>query len=177
MYPFQLTTNLRLHLSTYITTPLPFHGITLLVSLLLLVPLPISLSSIVPTLDNQILRSIIVLARKVRLQDILRALRIPLLRIQTRPRHMRHHCVSTAEGVLGVAKNVVLGRWLREPDVAAVAAEMAGFEGVGDVFFDHYGAAGGVDEPGACSMLVYCPRSILMDDSSYQASSSRSTPC
>jgi len=44
---------------------------------------------------------------------------------------------------------VVLGSWLREPDVAAVAAEVAVLEGVGDVFFDDDGAAGGVDEPGA----------------------------
>jgi len=36
---------------------------------------------------------------------------------------------------------------LREPDVAAVAAELAGLEGVGDVLLDNDGAAGGVDEP------------------------------
>ena len=45
---------------------------------------------------------------------------------------------------------MVAGGGLGEPDVAAVAAEVAGFEGFGDVFFDDDGAAGGVDEPGAC---------------------------
>jgi hypothetical protein len=34
--------------------------------------------------------------------------------------------------------------WLREPDVAAVAAEVARREGFGNVFFDDDGAAGGV---------------------------------
>lgn len=44
---------------------------------------------------------------------------------------------------------MVLGGGLGEPDVSTVAAEVAGFEGVGDIFFDDDGAAGGVDEPGA----------------------------
>jgi len=65
-----------------------------------------------------------------------------------------NHGVSAAEGVLGVAQDVVLGRGLREPDVAAVAAEVAGLEGRGDVFLDDDGAAGGVDEPGACVSLA-----------------------
>jgi hypothetical protein len=60
---------------------------------------------------------------------------------------MRHHGVSAAPRVLCVAQRVVLWRGLREPHVAAVAAELAGGEGVGDVFFDDNGAAGGVDEP------------------------------
>jgi len=44
---------------------------------------------------------------------------------------------------------MVLGCRLREPDVAAVAAEVAGFQGLGDVFLDDDGPTGGVDEPGA----------------------------
>ena len=44
---------------------------------------------------------------------------------------------------------MVRGSGLWEPDVAAVAAEMAGLEGCGDVFFHDDGAAGGVDEPRA----------------------------
>jgi len=38
---------------------------------------------------------------------------------------------------------------LREPDVAAVAAEVAGFESCCDIFFYDDGAAGGVHEPGS----------------------------
>jgi hypothetical protein len=49
---------------------------------------------------------------------------------------------------------VVLGRGLGEPDVAAVAAELAGGESLGDVLLDDDGAAGGVDEPGAWEMLL-----------------------
>lgn len=58
---------------------------------------------------------------------------------------MSHHSVSTAKGILGVAQYVVFRCRLREPHVAAVAAEVAGLEGVGDVFFDDDGTAGGVD--------------------------------
>ena len=66
---------------------------------------------------------------------------------------MGDHGVAAAEGVLGGAEWVVPGRGLREPHVAAVAAEVALLEGVGDVLLDDDGAAGGVDEPGACSRL------------------------
>lgn len=36
---------------------------------------------------------------------------------------------------------------LGEPNVTTVTAELAGFEGGGDVFLDDNGATGGVDEP------------------------------
>jgi hypothetical protein len=49
--------------------------------------------------------------------------------------------------VRGGAEGVVLGGGLGEPDVTAVAAELAGGEGCGDVLLDDDGAAGGVDEP------------------------------
>jgi hypothetical protein len=61
-----------------------------------------------------------------------------------------HHGVAAAEGVLGVAEDVVLGSGLGEPDVTTVAAEVAALEGVGDVLLDDDGATGGVDEPRAC---------------------------
>ena len=44
---------------------------------------------------------------------------------------------------------MILGGRLGEPDVTPVAAEVAGFEGFGDVFLDDDGTAGGVDEPRA----------------------------
>jgi hypothetical protein len=62
---------------------------------------------------------------------------------------VRDHGVAAAEGVLGVPQDVVLGRRLGEPDVAAVAPEVARLEGVGNVLLDDDGAAGGVDEPRA----------------------------
>lgn len=49
---------------------------------------------------------------------------------------------------------MVLGCGLGEPDVTAVAAELARLEGVGDVFLDDDGAAGGVDEPGAWELRL-----------------------
>jgi hypothetical protein len=42
---------------------------------------------------------------------------------------------------------VILGCGLREPDVSAVAAKVAGLERLGDILLDDDGTAGGVDEP------------------------------
>lgn len=98
-------------------------------------------------MDDQILEPVVVLAAEVAGEDGLGAGGVALLRVDGRAGHVRHHGVAAAEGVLGVAERVVLGCRLRVPDVAAVAAEVAGLEGVGDVFFDDDGTAGGVDEP------------------------------
>lgn len=68
--------------------------------------------------------------------------------------HVGDGGVAAAVRVLGVAERVVLGGGLREPDVSTVAAELAGLEGFGDVFFDDDGAAGGVDEPGTCEVWL-----------------------
>lgn len=62
---------------------------------------------------------------------------------------MGDHGVPATEGVLGGTEGMVLGGGLGEPDVSTVAAEVAGFKGIGDIFLDDDGAAGGVDEPGA----------------------------
>jgi hypothetical protein len=105
-------------------------------------------------MHNQILRSIILASTEVTLQNTLHTSRIPCLRIQTRARHVGNHAIAALHGVLGVAQGMVLGCGLREPDVAAVAVQVAGFEGFGYVFFDDDGAAGCVDEVGACQKLV-----------------------
>lgn len=62
---------------------------------------------------------------------------------------MRHHSVATAPRVLGVAERVVLRSGLGEPDVSAVAAQVAGLDGLGNVLLDDDGATGSVDEPRA----------------------------
>lgn len=87
------------------------------------------------------------LSTQVTLENSLGTVGISLLRIERSTGHVRNHSVSATEGVLGVAEWVVLGCWLREPDISSVAAEVAGFEGLGDVFLDDDGASGGVDEP------------------------------
>ena len=73
------------------------------------------------------------LSAEVALQDRLGTGGVSLLGIDTRSRHMRDHSVPASEWVLGVAERMVLWCWLREPDVAAVAAEVTGCEGVGDI--------------------------------------------
>jgi hypothetical protein len=62
---------------------------------------------------------------------------------------VRNHGVSASEGVLGIAERMVFWCWLGEPDVTAVAAEVARFESCGNVFFYDDGATGGVYEPGS----------------------------
>ena len=86
-------------------------------------------------------------SRKVRIQDVLGTLGVPLLRIQARPRHMGHGRVSSAKRILSIAKRVFLRCWLREPDVTTVTAKMARFQSLSDVFLDDNCSAGGVDEP------------------------------
>ena len=61
---------------------------------------------------------------------------------------MGHHGVAAAPvGVLGGAERVVGGCGLGEPDVTAVAAELATLEGLGNILLDDDGTTGGVDEP------------------------------
>jgi hypothetical protein len=110
-------------------------------------PLTIRLSSIITTNNNQILGSVVVLSAQVALQDALGAVGISLLGVERSTRHVGNHGVSATEGVLGVAERVVFGCWLREPDVTTVATEVAGGEGLSNVFLDDDGATGGVDEP------------------------------
>jgi hypothetical protein len=70
-----------------------------------------------------------------------------LLRVDGCTRHVRNHGIAAAPGVGSIAEWVILGCGLGEPDVTAIAAEVAGLEGLGDVLLDDDGAAGGVDEP------------------------------
>lgn len=116
--------------------------------------LAIRLCSIVSLCDNQILGPIVVLARQVALEDGLCAEGIALLCVERGARHVGHHGISAAKGVLGVAEDVVFGCGLGCPDVATVAAEMTGFERGSDVFLDDNGAASSVDEPGSYCVLV-----------------------
>lgn len=59
---------------------------------------------------------------------------------------MGRHGISTSRRVESIAEWVILGGRLREPDVSSVSGKLAGFEGLGDVFFDNDGTTGGVDE-------------------------------
>ncbi len=146
--------------------------------LLLRAPLSICLGGIISVLYDQILRSVVMSSREVRIQDILRPLRVPLLRIDTGPRHMRHGGIPSTVGVLCVAKRVVFRCWLWKPDVASVPSQMTRFQGFGDVFFHDDGSARGVDQPGTCRMKhVSCFAIKRSGGVSYQASSWKSIPC
>jgi hypothetical protein len=109
--------------------------------------LTVCLCRIVTIDDNQILRAVVVLASEVGIENGLGSVGVSLLSIERGTGHVGNHGVSATEGVLGVAEWVVLGCWLREPDVSSVTAEVAGLEGLSDVFLDDDGTSGGVDEP------------------------------
>lgn len=108
-------------------------------------------------MDDEVLGAVVVLAAEVALEDGLGAVGVALLGVERGTGHVRNGGVAGAAApaeVAGGAEGVVLGRGLGEPDVTAVAAELAGLEGVGDVFLDDDGAAGGVDEPGAWELRL-----------------------
>lgn len=117
---------------------------------LFLVSLAICLGSIVTTNDDEIFRSVVVATREVALQDSLGAIRITLLGIDRGTGHMGDHGVATTPWVLGSSERMILGCWLREPDITTVAIELAGLESFGDIFLDDNGTTSGVDEPGTC---------------------------
>jgi hypothetical protein len=93
------------------------------------------------------MRTVIVLAREVRLENGLGTLGVSLLRVERGTGHVRDHGVAAAEWVLCVSEDVVFWCWLWEPDVTTVTAEVARFESIGDVFLDDDGTTSGVDEP------------------------------
>lgn len=100
-------------------------------------------------MDNKVLRAIVKPAREVAVEDGLSALGIPDLGVDRGTRHVRNHGIAAAPRVLSIAKRMVLGSGLREPNVTSVAIQVAGLDGVGDILLDNNGTAGGVDEPGA----------------------------
>lgn len=121
-----------------------------LVDDLLLVSLAISLGGIVTLVHDEIFRSVIFSAGEVALQDCLGACGVSFLGIDGGTGHVGDHGVTASPWVLGGSEWVVTGCGLREPDVTSVSVELAGLEGLGNVFLDDNGATGGVDEPGTC---------------------------
>lgn len=109
-----------------------------------------SLRLILANADNDI-SGFLGLVCQIVLEDLLGAVRVARLGVERGARVVRHHSVSTAEGVLGRPQDVVLGRGLHVPDVTSVAGELTARERGGDVVFVTDGTARGVDEP--CALL------------------------
>lgn len=101
-------------------------------------------------MDDEILRAVVVLSGEVTSENRLGAIRVALLRIERRARHVRDHGVATAKGVFDSTQGVFRRGGLGEPHIASVAGKMAGLEGSGYSIFVNDGAAGGVDEVGSC---------------------------
>lgn len=116
---------------------------------LFLVALTVCAGGVVALVDDEVLGAVVVAAREVALEDALGAVGVALLGVERGTGDVRDHGVTAAEGVLGVAERVVLGRGLREPHITTVATKVTALEGGGDVLLDDDGATGGVDEPRA----------------------------
>ena len=101
-------------------------------------------------MDDEVLGAVVVLAGEVAGEDGLDAVGVALLGVERGAGHVGDHGVAAVEGVLDVAQGVLLGGGLGEPHVAAVAGQVARLDGLCDVLLDDDGAAGGVDEVGAC---------------------------
>jgi hypothetical protein len=116
----------------------------------LLGPLAVSLGGVVTLVNNEVLGPVVLLLGEVGLEDSLGASGVAGLGVERGTRHVGNGGVSGGAApvlVGGGAERVVGGRGLGEPDIAAIAAELAGGESLGDVLLDDDGAAGGVDEP------------------------------
>ena len=148
----------RFHPPSMTTHSVPSIGHT---SQSLLFPLSVCLGCVVTLVHDQVLRSVVFLSGEVRFQYVLHAGSVALLCVERGTGHVWNCGVATAPvHVLGVAEWVILRCWLREPDITAVAAELAGLERLGNILLDDNGAAGGVDEPRAWSTLDHSQISV-----------------
>lgn len=127
----------------------------------LLGTLTVGLGGVVTTLDDKILRSVVVLASEVAFEDSLGTVGVSDLSIDGGTGHVRNHGVTTSPWVGGVAQRVVLGCGLGEPDVTTVSAEVAGLESLGNILLDDNGATGGVDEP---RTLLHLGNELLVEE-------------
>lgn len=119
-----------------------------------LLALTIGLGGVLTLVDDQVLRAVVLTAGEIAVQNALRTLGIADLSIDGSTRHVRDHGVTATPWVLSVAERVVLGSWLREPDISTISAEVARLEGLGDIFLDNNGATSGVHEPRAWVKLL-----------------------
>lgn len=97
-------------------------------------------------MNDEVLRSVVILLGEVAVEDGLDAVGVALLGVEGGAGHVGDHGVAAAEGVLDGAQGVVAGSGLREPDITAVSGEVARLDGLSDVLLDDDGATGGVDE-------------------------------
>ena len=117
-------------------------------SRLCLVALTVSLGGVVTLVNNQVLRSVVLTAAEVLLQNVLDTCSVSGLGVNRCTGHVRNSCVATTPGgVRGVSEWVVLWSWLWKPHITTVTTELTRLESLGDVLLDHDGTTSGVDEP------------------------------
>lgn len=97
-------------------------------------------------MDDQVLRSVVMLASEVAGKDSLGTVGIALLGIERGTGHVRDHGITATEGVHGGTQRVVAGSGLGEPDITTIASKVARLEGLGNILLDDNGTTSGVDE-------------------------------
>lgn len=112
-----------------------------------LLALTVGLGGIVTLVDDQVLRTVVLTAGEVAVENVLGTFGVADLSIDGGTGHVGNHSVTATPGVLGVAERVILGGGLGEPDITTVSTEVARLEGLGDILLDNDGTTGGVDEP------------------------------
>jgi hypothetical protein len=124
--------------------------------------LAVSLSGVIPFVDDKVLWSIVLTASEIAVEDRLDAVSVTDLGIDRGARHVRNHGVAAAPWALDIAEWVVLGGGLREPNVTTISAKLTALDGFSDIFLDNDGTTGSVDEPSA---LLHLGDEILVEQS------------
>ena len=98
-------------------------------------------------MDDEILRSVVLAAGEVALEDGLGTRCVTLLSIEGSTGHVRDHSIAATPWVLGGSERMVLGSRLREPNITAITVQLASLEGFSNILLDDNGTTSSVDEP------------------------------
>jgi len=110
--------------------------------------LAVSFGLIFAKANNDILR-FLGLVSQVVLKNALGTVGIASLSIEGGTRIVRHHSVSTAEGVLHCAPDVILGSRLDVPNITRISRQLTTLESLSNSIFVADGTTSSVNEPGA----------------------------
>lgn len=135
--------------------------------------LPIRSGRVVSFVQYQVCGVIVVLPAEIALQNALHSTRITLLRIERASRHVRNHAIATTQGILSIAKNMVLRCRLGSPDISSIAIEVTRLQRSRNVLGNDNSTAGSVNNPRSCLLLETPQRRRGTDLASF----SRSAPC
>jgi hypothetical protein len=129
--------------------------------LLVLLVVTVSLGTVVTVDADNVLGSVILLAREEDLEDLLCSLGVSALGIDGSAGDMRSHGVSTTVLVSHGSPGMVLGGRLGEPDITTVSSDLAGLECLDNVLGNADGSSSSVDEP---STILHVRDELLVEE-------------